>query len=426
MVFNGNLVRNTRGATLALIAVSMIVVLAMAALAIDLGMLIKTRAEAQRTADAAALAGASAYMGPAGPGQVQQAINRALEIAAQNYVDGRYVDTTGQTQQVSGPSTFAYTSEATVEVVPNDVLVRVTINRPNVGTWFAEVLNIRLVPVLGRAAAIASPSGNTTCVKPFAVPDLWDERSVMRPGGAYKETGDLDRDKEWDGNERWVFDDATSPYNGTDYYEKYDPNVVSSTQTGYGSTFRNGNGSSVVDDYGRLMIIKAQSPTAALGPGFFYPWRLPGNTGAQDYKQSIYEDCFNPAPVTVNTTYLVETGNMIGPTRQGIDSLINRDPLAQWNGSAVTGHNTALYGPDWRASPRVIKVGLMDPHQVIDIHDGGHTNVEFNDFAVLFLEGFQGSGNQAPLVARFLWYASGTGGGGPTTGPLIRILQLVE
>ncbi|NNG16478.1 MAG: hypothetical protein HKM89_08355 [Gemmatimonadales bacterium] len=119
---------------------------------------------------------------------------------------------------------------------------------------------------------------------------------------------------------------------------------------------------------------------------------------------------------------------MVGPTRHAIDSLISTDPNAQWDGVAgqVTGHDVSAYGTDWRNSPRVIKVAMMDPHEVIDIHDGGHTNVTFNNFALLFLEGFQGNGNQAPLGARFLWFVSGTGnpGGGPSS--LTRTLQLVE
>ena len=48
-----------RGITILLVAVAMIAVLAMAALAIDVVTLYVARAEAQRAADAAALAGAS-------------------------------------------------------------------------------------------------------------------------------------------------------------------------------------------------------------------------------------------------------------------------------------------------------------------------------------------------------------------------------
>ena len=54
-------VRNKRGGVLVLYTVAMVAMMGMAALAIDLGMLRKSRAEAQRAADAAALAGASAF-----------------------------------------------------------------------------------------------------------------------------------------------------------------------------------------------------------------------------------------------------------------------------------------------------------------------------------------------------------------------------
>jgi hypothetical protein len=405
----------------------MIVVLAMAALAIDLGMLIKTRAEAQRTADAAALAGVSAFQfGPLAAAQVQPAITQALRLAANNYVDGSYVDTTGQTQQVIGQSTWAYTSEATVEVRPDIPLVRVTIRRPNVGTWFAEVLNIQLVPVLGRAAAVASASGAVQCLKPFAIPDRWDERSTMRSGGPYFETGDTDGDRVWDSNENWAFDPPSSPYAGTDYYEAYDPNVVSATQNGFGSAWRDGGG--ITSDYGRQLIIKAQRPTDNLGPGFFYPFQIDGTAGggANVYENDII-NC-NPLTVTLGQPYPIEAGNMVGKTNTGINELMALDPGAQWDAGTgqVIGSNQ---GSGWGSSKRVITVALFDPHQIIDIHDGGHTEITFNNFAVIFLEGFGPTTTNPPnppVIARFLWFGSGVGGGGPTTGPLTRILQLVE
>ena len=54
--------RDERGSALVLYTVAMVGMMGMAALAIDLGMLRKARAEAQRAADASALAGASAIL----------------------------------------------------------------------------------------------------------------------------------------------------------------------------------------------------------------------------------------------------------------------------------------------------------------------------------------------------------------------------
>src|SRR5690348_11804430 len=55
------MLRNERGVTLALMAITIVLMLSMAALAIDYGRMKTARAEAQRATDAAALAGASAY-----------------------------------------------------------------------------------------------------------------------------------------------------------------------------------------------------------------------------------------------------------------------------------------------------------------------------------------------------------------------------
>jgi len=423
MPFNRSLVRNTRGATLALIALSMMVVLAMAALAIDLGMLIKTRAEAQRTADAAALAGASAFQnGPIAVSMVQPAIAQALRLAANNYVDGKYVDTTGQTQLVTGPSTFAYTSEATVEVRPDIPLVRVTIRRPNVRTWFAQTLGITLVPVLGRAAAIAAESGSVNCIKPFAIPDMWQEDSAVRAGPPTRETGDSNGSGEWESGERWAFD----PVPGGDRYEAVQVGVASSTATGYGSHFRDLAPSGLTQDYGRQLIIKASDPKDAIGPGFFYPFQIDGTQGGGgNVYQNDIETC-NPLTVETGTPYPVEPGNMQGPTRHGVDNLIAQDSAATWDPFTETIINSRH--SNWRASERVIIVGLFDPTQTVGwpLPQGQTHSITFNNFALVFLEGFTGTAMSDPLIARFLFFANGAGppGGGPA--PLVRKLQLVE
>ena len=54
--------KNERGATIVFVSLLMAAVLGMAALAIDVGMLYNARAEAQRAADSAALAGAGSLM----------------------------------------------------------------------------------------------------------------------------------------------------------------------------------------------------------------------------------------------------------------------------------------------------------------------------------------------------------------------------
>ena len=87
--------RNERGASIVLVSVMMAALMGMAALAIDLGMLRKARAEAQRAADAAALAGADAFRWdiPAAA-KIDSARAFAYRAADTNYMNGVKFDTT--------------------------------------------------------------------------------------------------------------------------------------------------------------------------------------------------------------------------------------------------------------------------------------------------------------------------------------------
>lgn len=170
------LVRNEKGAILAIVALSLVVILGMGALAVDMGMLMKQREDAQRAADAAALAGASAFMEYMPNDAIALAKERAFDYLARNYVGGTYIDTTNKVSTVTGGNRYITTaSEGTVVVLPDSVKVRVIVRRPAVGTLFARVLGYLNVPIAAKAAAVASSSGESKCVVPFAMPDMWSE-----------------------------------------------------------------------------------------------------------------------------------------------------------------------------------------------------------------------------------------------------------
>ncbi len=58
----GPISKNRRGVSLVLAAVSLTALCGVGAIAVDLGMLLRARADAQRAAEAGALAGASAFL----------------------------------------------------------------------------------------------------------------------------------------------------------------------------------------------------------------------------------------------------------------------------------------------------------------------------------------------------------------------------
>jgi hypothetical protein len=109
---------------------------------------------------------------------------------------------------------------------------------------------------------------------------------------------------------------------------------------------------------------------------------------------------------------------MRGPTHFGTDDLIDLDPDAYWDPTT-----NSVKGSDWvnwLDSPRVIKIALWDP---IEVQKSGKQYIKFTNISLMFVEEHKKMGD--PVTARFITYAQGSGPG-PKTGPLVKILQLVE
>jgi hypothetical protein len=80
--------------------------------------------------------------------------------------------------------------------------------------------------------------------------------------------------------------------------------------------------------------------------------------------------------------------------------------------------------PDWRSSPRVIKVGLYSPEYLPELGPG-RDGVQFNNVALFLLESVD---NELNISGRFLYYVSGDGGGDDDdgAGSLVKHIRLVE
>lgn len=444
--------RSERGSAIVMVAVSLAALLAVGALAVDLGMMLKVRNDAQRTADAAALAGAAAYLKQKPADAVDSAFNHAFEYAARNYVGGTYVDTSGKSPPIGSPPDVTTngthlvrtSNEAVVVVIPDSEKVRVIVRRTTTGTFFGRLFNVYTIPVAAKAAAVAATANaSNRCIKPFALPDIWSESPTEDPNQNHLEdVGDT-----WNNPvENWEYAN-----NAGDYYRAYGDDRATggpAAYTGWGSSYRNdqlatGSPTKYWDDYGREIKLKVTSPHDTPSPSFFQPWVIPGTgPGASNYRQNIWS-C-SQAEITLTQDYtdystdpeLSKPGNMVGPTFQGMDSLIAQDPDACWADipdpnhtgwtrgevrklvGGVGGSCTGAY-PGWEGSPRVITVPLFDPAQI----QPGRTSLRFNNLGVFFIQ----AQNQRkdPVTANFLYFAKGTGepGGG---GALIKKLRLVE
>jgi hypothetical protein len=368
-----------------LVAIGMTAMLSVVALAVDLGMLFTARGEAQRVADAAALAGAAGFIEePMNP--EPRARELALEFAVQNSVRDEFM--------------VLQDEDVVVDLGARrvSVTVRRAADRGNaVGTWFARVFGVDEVDVGATATAEAAPAGAATCLMPFTIPDAWD---------------DVNDNQQYDSGE---------------YYDM--------TDTGYGSDYRNGvpafngidpDGTTYVNDLGRPVVLKEGKPQEAIVSSWYFPWDVPAvdggpATGAARYRWNI-ANC-NTSIVRIGEPHMVENGNMTGPTQQGVKDLLKEDPDAWWDASTGTVQGS-VYGDTWKASARVVNLPLFDPRDPVE---PGKKPVVFNNFASFFLEGMDGN----DVIGRFL-YASGIGvgttgsGGSADTGAMTLFVRLVE
>src|SRR5262245_53078687 len=163
--------RDERGMSLIFVTFGLTAFVAASTIAIDLGMLLNARAQAQNSADAGALAGATALAfndfndrSASGPA-VQGAINAALA----NKVAG-YPVTVG-----SGDVTFPTAPSGATDRVQVNVF-RTGTNA--VATMIASMFGVNTVDISAQATAEAILANADTCVKPWAIPDRWIERQT--------------------------------------------------------------------------------------------------------------------------------------------------------------------------------------------------------------------------------------------------------
>jgi Flp pilus assembly protein TadG len=403
--------RDERGVALVLMVLFTALVLGLAALTIDYGMVKTEKAEAQRAVDAAALAGASSLI-VANPAydKYQGAIDTAGKYALLHSV--------GVQPVVSGEVTIVPDLAANT--------VQVSWARMGIHTWFANSFGVYTVGLRATATAHVDLSSTASCVRPVAIPDMWNNRPHIVKG---KEIEDLNVSKALDYNdkngngvwnegetEQWTFDAGLG--------DAYDQGT-----TGYGTTYRDNFGTGnqhKTQDYGRQTFLMSLSSKDGAVSSFYYAW---GKTKNENSASKLAERITSNECETaeLNTNYEALNGANTGPVDDAWNELINRDPSATWNEATnqVTG-STA--GSNWlTGSPRVIIVGLYNPSQY-----GGCPScnrIQLNNLAKVFVDRRTCSGHggcKEPVTGRFLGFV---GGGSPTGSPpgsLVKRLVLVR
>jgi Putative Flp pilus-assembly TadE/G-like len=175
--------KNERGITIVLVAFSLLALLGMAALAIDVSTLYVAHGEAQRAADAAALAGArmfaaSGYTSVSTPSPSTPAAGDVCQTSASPGADAaanRQAEATAAQNLVAGQP--AAVQSVTCNTTAANPQITITVQRTGLPTFFGRIWGGAANSVTASAMAEAyNPSGSTAPiqvqgVKPWLIPD---------------------------------------------------------------------------------------------------------------------------------------------------------------------------------------------------------------------------------------------------------------
>ena len=338
---------NERGMSLVFVAVGFMSFMTATTLAIDVGMFMTARNQAQNAADAGALAGAVALVqnsytdrSPGGP-----AVQSAILTAKDNLVVRGAVDVEPENVTFPlGPS-------------GQDNRVRVEVFRPALATLMGRFFGVDSVDISAVATAEASPANAATCVKPFTIPDRWIETQTPP----------------------WDSEDDTFDYVAKDGSTLANPDVyIPADQPDY-------TGYDAERDRGMRIRLKSDNSTK-VAPSFYNPWRIGNSEGADDYAENIAE-C-NTAVIPIGAPMPAEPGNMVGPTNQGVEDLINKDPNAYWDEACACVKGSAFGSK----SPRVAIIPVYDPvHYELGKKNSTNASLKIANYIGFFLEGMQGN-----------------------------------
>jgi hypothetical protein len=315
-----------------------------------------------------------------------------------------------------------------ITIVPDLVknTVQVSWRRDGIRMWFANSFGVATMGLTASATAQVEGTSVANCVKPVAIPDMWNNRPHIVKG---KETEDLNGNHTLDYNdkngnqlwnegetEQWTFD----PSLGDSYTQATD---------GYGTSARDPYGIGAqhkVQDYGRQMFLMSVSSKDGPVSSFYYAW---GNTKNDNSASRLAERITSNECETaeLNHDYEALNGANTNQVSDAWNTLINQDGNAYWDDATNTVVGSSA-GSDWLASSgRVVIVGIYNPSQY-----GGCPScnkVQLNNLAKVFVEKRACSGQGAckdPVIGRFLGFVGGSSPTGSPPGSLVKRLVLIK
>ncbi|HEX7780016.1 MAG TPA: hypothetical protein VF424_12280, partial [Vicinamibacterales bacterium] len=145
------------------------------------------------------------------------------------------------------------------------------------------------------------------------------------------------------------------------------------------------------------------------------------NNGAQCYKSAI-SGCAG-GTWKIGDMVPKENGNMVGPTNQGTQDLIDLDPLAGWDpinkqiiNSCANPANYTCTQPGWNMSPRVVAVPIFDLELYMATGGPGNGTVKIVNILGFFVDSYSNGTVTGYLINKKGSYnSSAPGVAGPTS-----------
>jgi hypothetical protein len=371
-----------RGTVLVQVAVALLALLALSAFVLDHGVMTSGRGAAQNAADAGALGGAKSLVNQQGGAHAEMA---ARMMALRHFVAGDPLTTNNITVvlPVPQPCPAPYAGAT--------ACVKVDISKQNVPTFFARLANVNTQGVRATATAMAGAGNATSCLRPWFVPDLWQNNNA-------------------DPN----FNDGVDVYRAP----------VPGPGTGYTAAM-----------IGTPITLTAGRPGDAMAPGIFFEADLDGGGGGTPQYISNIEHCSGILK-HINSTGTCPLGdadpgcvNVLNGRRpnanvQGAETLIDADPSAYVdvaNRRVVSGCAPNCPGYEGQeTSPRLVPVAMFNPQTFVDAGSHGNISLPIVNIMAVFVQSVVTSGHnrgniQGVIVSDAALFMQGGGSAGPAS-----------
>jgi hypothetical protein len=333
-----------RGAVLVQVAVAMTALCGLSALAVDFGLLMAARSQAQAAADAGALAGATAigFDDFGGLNYYGRVVQPAQAVARANLVLNQPPSVGDADVSVTAMTIPGFPPSPGGGRTRNSVVVSVFRNREHgnpLPTFFGRLVGVDAQGVRAQASATIVPSDASDCVWPLAIPDDWVDNNGVSSFVKYAATGPPAPAVPADAYTAPRFSPPGTVNPGTGYQVPVSLNInvplTLTTVTGF----------ALPAEHGRYVAVQ-----------------VPRRDGA-GFSASL-SSC-NGTPVVIGDLLPVDSAGGVASLPSALSAAAARvaaDPNASWNPTTLRVQNSCAYDPVPCAalSPRIVVLPLFD------------------------------------------------------------------